>query len=153
MNYGEFGGVFGGVFVLVFVLVVHVDLKYDDEYSRLIHAVGKQALKRMQQSRILLGMGLVAASASTKLLLRVIRESKTRAYSFNSSRAKSYIGPFKQTMNRSEAARILNIKRNASEQEIMQAHRRLIMKNHPDSGGSTYITIKINEAKDIMLLK
>jgi DnaJ homolog subfamily C member 19 len=54
-------------------------------------------------------------------------------------------------MNRREAALILGVSTHASKDEILEAHRKLIVKNHPDAGGSDYLAAKINQARDILL--
>ena len=62
-----------------------------------------------------------------------------------------YEGGFEDKMDRSEAARILGVRESASAQRIKAAHRRILMLNHPDTGGSTFIASKINEAKELLL--
>ena len=62
-----------------------------------------------------------------------------------------YEGGFEGKMTRREAALILGVRESASAQRIRDAHRRILMINHPDTGGSTFIASKVNEAKELLL--
>jgi hypothetical protein len=54
-------------------------------------------------------------------------------------------------MSSDEALKILGLAPDADADAVRAAHKRLIMQNHPDRGGSDYLAAKINEAKDVLL--
>ena len=55
------------------------------------------------------------------------------------------------SMTRSEALAVLGVADNASEEDIIQAHRSLMQKLHPDRGGNDYLAAKLNQAKDVLI--
>jgi hypothetical protein len=65
--------------------------------------------------------------------------------------AKCYEGGFEDVMTRREAALILGVRESSTSARIKDEHRKLLIINHPDTGGSTYLTGKINEAKELLL--
>ncbi|KAI0833474.1 hypothetical protein BC628DRAFT_1307397 [Trametes gibbosa] len=60
-------------------------------------------------------------------------------------------GGFKAKMDRKEAIAILGLKDGPQlRKQLKDAHRHIMLANHPDRGGSPYIASKTNEAKDML---
>lgn len=64
--------------------------------------------------------------------------------------SKYYRGGFEPKMSKREASLILGISPTASKTKVKDAHKRIMLLNHPDKGGSPYLAAKINEAKDLI---
>ena len=54
-------------------------------------------------------------------------------------------------MASSEARRLLGLGDGASLQDIQDAHRRLIARVHPDTGGSAELATRVNAARDALV--
>ncbi len=54
-------------------------------------------------------------------------------------------------MGRDEALAVLGLDADATDDDVREAHRRLIANLHPDRGGSDYLAAQINRAKDTLL--
>ena len=55
------------------------------------------------------------------------------------------------SISRAQALKILGLVEPVTDEQIKEAHRRLILANHPDRGGSTFLATQINKAKDVLL--
>jgi DnaJ family protein C protein 19 len=53
-------------------------------------------------------------------------------------------------MSKREASLILGVREFARPEQIKDAHRRIMIANHPDRGGSPFLATKINEAKALL---
>jgi preprotein translocase subunit Sec63 len=54
-------------------------------------------------------------------------------------------------MRPSEARILLGVGEGASAEDIRAAHRRLIVKVHPDAGGSAGLATRVNAARDALI--
>lgn len=54
-------------------------------------------------------------------------------------------------MTEARALEVLGLEAGATQEDVIEAHRRLIQKLHPDRGGSTYLAATLNEAKRVLL--
>ena len=59
--------------------------------------------------------------------------------------------PSRGPMAREEAYQILGLEPGASAEDIVNAHRTLMKRLHPDLGGTNYLAARVNEAKDTLL--
>eukprot|EP00457_Paulinella_chromatophora_P013630 gb/GEZN01013955.1/.p1 GENE.gb/GEZN01013955.1/~~gb/GEZN01013955.1/.p1 ORF type:complete len:125 (-),score=17.16 gb/GEZN01013955.1/:423-797(-) len=62
-----------------------------------------------------------------------------------------YNGGFEKEMTRREAALIIGIRESSTPEVIMAKYRKLMIKNHPDRGGSPFLSAKVNEAKELLM--
>lgn len=87
------------------------------------------------------------------MLLSYLPMIKQFKQPFSSQQAKnSAERPQNETqMDIDQAYRVLNLEPGASKQAVIDAHRKLMQKLHPDRGGSAYLAAQINRAKDLLL--
>lgn len=99
----------------------------------------------------LIGAGIAALPKLAHLLryLPLFQKIKQDANQGNQQQAQQPVA--NQGMSRDEALQILNLKPGASREEILQAHKCMMQKVHPDRGGSDYLAAQINQAKETLL--
>ncbi|KAM4796512.1 dnaJ homolog subfamily C member 15 [Rhinophrynus dorsalis] len=111
--------------------------------------------RRLGGTLIAVGLGVAAAAFAGRFafqlwkpLGQVIAESAKKIPT--PSLSYYYKGGFEQKMSRREASLVLGVSASASKSKIRAAHRKIMILNHPDKGGSPYLAMKINEAKDLL---
>jgi hypothetical protein len=63
-----------------------------------------------------------------------------------------YAGGFEAKMTRREAAQVLGIRESADAKRIKAAHRKILIANHPDKGGSPYMAAKVTPKNSATLV-
>ncbi|MCW8193470.1 molecular chaperone DnaJ [Proteobacteria bacterium 005FR1] len=85
-------------------------------------------------------------------LLQAYLQQQHREWSFNYGGESRNAGAARGgDMSVREAHEILGLDEGASEQEILAAHKKLMQRLHPDRGGSNYLAVKVNQAKDLLV--
>lgn len=55
------------------------------------------------------------------------------------------------TPHEDEAMKVLGLQNPYTKEDVIDAHRKLMQKLHPDRGGNDYLAAKINDAKEVLL--
>ncbi|GAM22316.1 hypothetical protein SAMD00019534_054910, partial [Acytostelium subglobosum LB1] len=105
----------------------------------------------------IIGLAVAGAAYATRGAIRIASKIKADPRSiFNAGGSSatamgSFTEGFATKMNKKEAAAVLGIEESADEKTIKEKHKKLMIRNHPDKGGSSYLATKVNEAKNVML--
>eukprot|EP00240_Pyramimonas_obovata_P010731 CAMPEP_0118932666 /NCGR_PEP_ID=MMETSP1169-20130426/10556_1 /TAXON_ID=36882 /ORGANISM="Pyramimonas obovata, Strain CCMP722" /LENGTH=111 /DNA_ID=CAMNT_0006875359 /DNA_START=83 /DNA_END=418 /DNA_ORIENTATION=+ len=92
------------------------------------------------------GLGIAVTAMGTRGLLQAYQAWRLMPPTIRAF----YSGGFEAVMTRREAALILGVREHAAADKVQAAHRKIMIANHPDTGGSPFIAAKLNEAKELM---
>ncbi len=59
--------------------------------------------------------------------------------------------PSNNELTEDEALQILGLQKPFTSDDVIEAHRKLMQKFHPDRGGNDYLASRINQAKELLL--
>ncbi|WRT66320.1 uncharacterized protein IL334_003275 [Kwoniella shivajii] len=94
-------------------------------------------------SLTVVGLSILGAGLAGRVGYQMFRASAGGADKFLK-------GGFKGKMDKAEALQVLGLRDPITSNRLKDAHRRLMLANHPDRGGSPYLAGKVNEAKALL---
>lgn len=105
---------------------------------------------------VVAGLGLAAVGFAGRYILRraphlskQMNEAMKNLPKMDAN-SRYYRGGFETKMTRREAGLILGVAPSSNAKRVKDAHKKIMLANHPDRGGSPYLAAKINEAKDLL---
>ena len=143
--------VLGIILVVAAVVAIGVVSRSDPDrarrWSRMLLGVGACAVGGLMTLRGLAVLG--APMVGVGLLLLGINARQSRAGS--GSTHDQSMPTRSDTMGRSESLETLGLDEGATDEDVRAAHKRLMKKVHPDTGGSDALARRIQQARDVLL--